>query len=98
MGLSAPVSIDSVGLRKWMPRDTSSWIERTQCATLRPHRSSFQTNTASNFRNRASRRSWSSRGRLACAPLKPVSTYSAKTSQPRLATYWRSSWSCISQL
>jgi hypothetical protein len=61
MGLSAPVSIDSVGLRKRMPSETSSWMDRTQCATLRPQRSSFQTSTPSNFWSRASRRSWSSR-------------------------------------
>ena len=36
--------------------DTSSWIDRTQCATLRPQRSSFQTSTASNLRSRASRK------------------------------------------
>ena len=57
MGLSAPVSIDSVGLRNRMPRDTSSWIDRTLWATLRPQRSSFQARTPSNLRSRASRSS-----------------------------------------
>jgi len=41
------------------------WIERTQCATLRPQRSRFQSNTASKWRSRASRSSRSSSGRLA---------------------------------
>jgi hypothetical protein len=51
MGLPVPVSINSLGLRNRMPSETSSWILRTQCATL-PQRSS--TSTPSNLR----RRSW----------------------------------------
>jgi hypothetical protein len=53
MGLSALVSIPSFGLRNRIPRPASSWIVRTQCATLRPQRSSFQTSTASNRCSRA---------------------------------------------
>jgi hypothetical protein len=43
IGPSALVSMPSLGLRNRTPNVTSSWIERTQCAKLRPQRSNFQT-------------------------------------------------------
>lgn len=68
MGLSWPVSIPSEALRNRTSWPTSSWIVRTQWATLRPQRSSFQTKTASKRPCRASARSRSICGRLAfCA-------------------------------
>src|SRR4029077_4035167 len=51
-----------------IPREMSSWMDRTQCATRRPQRSSFQTRTASNFLSRVPRRNWSSRGRAGGSP------------------------------
>ena len=78
MGLLWSVSRFWVTARNRTPSETSSWMERMLSATLRPHRSSFQTSTASKRRARAPCRSRSSCGRLALAPLQPVSTYPAK--------------------
>jgi hypothetical protein len=85
MGFVSSVSRFWVTARNRTPSETSSWMDRMLSATLRPQRSSFQTRTASKRRARASCRSRSSSGRLALAPLQPVSTYSARTYQPRLA-------------
>lgn len=61
-----------------------------------PQRSNFHTNTKSNSRLWASLKSRFSCGLLLFVPLKPSSTYSPMTCQPRSSAYWRNSLNCIS--
>lgn len=92
-----------VGVNPWevamnrMPWELSAASCSLRCNTLRPNRSSFHTRTASNLRRAASFITRSSSGRLAFAPLQPVSTYSPAIVQCRLAQYSLSSRSWSSQ-